>query len=286
MLSPGNPLIQHSYNKFPSAVLAVADFDGTVTDPYVEHEGILSVHEIAIASIDRILGRDARDRWYARPDDCQVSLDSSLAATLTYLVPDATPQNHAEMTKRIVDTQVEQLISQIGQRLPDGSLWPKLVPGFVECWEAITKAKAHDEHEDDKRVVSTAFLSRGYERYINAVLAHYDIVAPDHLIAHEQTDSTRYHGILGDEVGKGYGLQLNTLAQRWMLSFGITVIDEFKPRPDQITLIGDSASDIREAESLKANMIFIDPEHPERAWKEMAQFVKLGKLSIAESTEG
>lgn len=280
IFSSENPLIRYDSKKFPTASLIVADFDGTVTNSHTGVGDILGFDEIAVASIGQVLDNGALRRWHTRPPDSQLTPDSSFADTISYLVPDATPQERVSLTQCLVDVQVEQLLSQVGRSLPDGSSWPKLIPGFVECWSAITKAK-----EEKDRVLNTAILSRGYEPFISATIAHFGIEPPDFLIAHEQITSTHYHNYIGDEVGKGSGLQLNTIIHQWMLSFGITVFDDIRPRPDQVTLIGDTIRDVQEAKSIGANVILIDQQYPERAWQAMARVLKLGEISIAGSNE-
>jgi phosphoglycolate phosphatase-like HAD superfamily hydrolase len=265
-------------NTFEQAQLVAADFDGTTHKTFESGPGIYSVDEVYQSAVEQTFDFDSDA--LRRYTDQGGHNNRTPAEIVHSLAPRATPEGVERLTGELVASKLAILMRQIGRPLADGTPWPRPVPGFVDCWNAITAARQNGD------TINTAFVSAGHASFIRLVLKASGLEQPDILIT-EETIRGLNSPLPPSRLSKPVPLPLMVAKTLWLNMHGAWMAGDLSGERvnERIVMIGDSAEkDGGLARNLGVDFIHVAEDDTGQAWERMAQRLKLGTFAAKQGT--
>jgi len=175
------------------------------------------------------------------------------------LAPDAACSEVVELTDEFIQRKLAILLGEVGARFPDGTVWPRPVPGYLEFLEQV-KAAAQEEGLP----IDTHLLSSGHEPFIDKVLREWG-VAVDEVIAEE---TIRQHD---PTMPVKPSPKLMTISRNlWRVGYGVS-----EEQPDELGRILYAGDDPEKDGKLAANsgvdFVLIGATSALADWKKVGQ---------------
>lgn len=166
---------QLTQQEFAKTRLLAADFDGTVALTFEKSPGGIGVTEACELAIEQIFGAQGLDD-YKKSGGLR---NRAPVEVIQQLAPDAHGEVLAALVERFIELKLEVLISEIGTRFDDGSMWPRPTEGYMELLQAIEEAQKYGV------VIDHLILSSGHEGFIRRTYEKWGVRIPDYLLADE-----------------------------------------------------------------------------------------------------
>jgi hypothetical protein len=154
---------------FGGQLLAAHDFDGTIaitSEPSPNGMTVELAYDLAVQQIFdyNALGpyRAAGGMKNRAPTEIVTDIYKERGLTKSLEAIHAT-------TEDLVAVKLDYLNAEVGQRLTDGTLWPRLTAGFVPYWDAIQQNGS----------ITSGVLSSGHENIIRRILDVNNLLPPD-----------------------------------------------------------------------------------------------------------
>jgi FMN phosphatase YigB (HAD superfamily) len=145
----------------------VLDFDGTVADTFTPSPSGVGVSEAYEYAIQEVFGEATLQHYLASG-----GLQNRSPRAVVESLQDFTTLQVGEVTEQLVELKVAHLLKHAwGQRLEDGALWPRLMPGFAKFWVRLCC----------RPEISRVILSSGHRRLIEETFEMNGLVQP-HLV--------------------------------------------------------------------------------------------------------
>ena len=189
----GNTKLYHS--------TLVLDFDGTVARTFERSPNGVGVNEAYEAAIKEFFGKSALTHYLETgglmnrsPREVVIALqEAGFQPT----------DNTSELTNVLVNFKISCLLGEVGQRLTDGEIWPRLTPGFGRFWETLRV----------KTLMYTGILSSGHRAFIERTFEVHGLELPDVLVTDDElralpTPLSKPDPALLTEVDKAAGFTL------------------------------------------------------------------------------
>lgn len=150
------------------------DFDRTIADTFTSSPSGLGVNEAYAVAVESVFGKHGLNSYKhlgglrnRSPREVVSELQQSgfLAC-----------ENATALTNKLVGHKIDCLTNQIGQALPDGTLWPRLTEGFADFWRQVVANSS----------VFTAILSSGHRAFIIRTFQVHELALPDFIITDDE----------------------------------------------------------------------------------------------------
>ena len=255
-LQPLEALHEHS---FDSTRLWVSDFDGTQAATFEPAPTGIGVSEAYEMSIHDLYGEASLEKFIM-----QGGHNNRTPAEIVLGVrPGLGPDELDTETERLVSTKLDILLAQVGLKMPDGELWPRPVPGFLDTWNAVQEVRLQG------RRIDTAGISAGHQEFILRTFELWDVPSPDMLVTEETVRSLRL-SIPPEETAKPRPFQMQLVEMQWMARHAI--LRTLGSRDwNRIIYTGDDLSkDGGLAKNSHVRFFYIDPDGQEESWAEVS----------------
>jgi hypothetical protein len=162
---------------FISARIRIDDFDGTEFDTLEPSPSGVGVNEAYKIAIEEVFSFDIDAlRKYEADGEHKNRTPAEIALSLA---PNASPKGLSKLTNELVQRKLDCMMDQIGKPLPDGDLWPRPIPGFLECTRKIEAAK------EAGALITTAIISAGHNAFIKKCYDVHGLAYPDIMVTDE-----------------------------------------------------------------------------------------------------
>ncbi|HEV7454360.1 MAG TPA: hypothetical protein VGO07_03815 [Candidatus Saccharimonadales bacterium] len=271
--------VTSALNSFEHARLVATDFDGTTHNTFESGPDIYSVDEVYRIAVEQTFDFDS-DALRRYTDEGEHG-NRTPAEIVHSLAPRATQEGVERLTSELVAAKLTILLRQIGRPLADGAPWPRPVPGFVDCWNAVTAARQNGD------IINTAFISAGHASFIRLVLRASGLEQPDILVT-EETIRGLNSPLPPSRLSKPVPLALMLAKVQWLNMHGAWLTGDLSSERvnERITMIGDSAEkDGGLAGNLGVDFIHVAEGDTGQAWGRMTQKLKLGTFAAKQGVQ-
>ena len=213
------------------------DFDGTIAKTYEKSPSGIGVYEAYQMAIADLLGPNVVEE-YNNLNGRESMSPLEIIAHLTIHNTNNDSESVLHQANDLVRRKLSILISQIGQRFDDGSMWPPEEPGFRSVWEEIEALNSRGGFE-----IKTAVISSGHREFIRKTFDVYDLRQPDYLVTEDEVRGRKYPFEIARRVKPGT-LQMAMVHRQWLrdlaIHFGDGNREKVQQTRDNILYIGDS----------------------------------------------
>lgn len=277
MSSEAGPGGNFSPENFPQAELLVADFDGTTHNTFESPDGGVDVDEAYRIGIVRVFDfdKDALMRYEAGGGH----RNRTPAEIVHELAPKSTPEGLQRLTEELVEVKLELLLEQIGKPIDGGERWPRPMPGFIDFWDSVQKAR------DQGRDITTAIISAGHAPFIDRVFEESGLEEPDIMVT-DETIRGLNSPLPPDKLAKPSVMPLSLAKIQWLNLYGLDIPSEEVDPPigGRITLFGDSLEkDGGLATNGGVHFVHISPENPAAGYEELSRHLELGQAALKQT---
>lgn len=247
---------------FPGARLLAKDFDGTVAQTFDKSPGGVGVTEAYEYAIDSVFGPRAVDEYNAAGG----LQNRAPLEVVQQFAPDLSGAELNDVVDRLVARKLDALLSEIGAVFPDGSVWPRPMPGYIDFLERLAEVRSDGLYIDD------LILSSGHVAFIEKVYQTWSVEQPTHIVAMETMDDRG----LGNYV-KPSSILMSIAHQIWQEGYGVDQTTTTQDDLQRRTLyIGD---DVSKDGGLAANsgvpFLHITTENSKKVWSEAAKRLEM-----------
>ncbi len=151
--------------------------------------------------------------------------------------PEALEGTVAEL---LVRRKLHYLYGQIGQPFPNGEVWPRPYPGFLNFWQTVDRI---NQEQVGKVDIKRAVISSGHERFIQHTFTTWGATQPDILVTEDDIRGRIYPKQMDKRVKPGL-LPMALALREW--SRHIQKEDQVKPnvggarlRRQKVMYLGD-----------------------------------------------
>lgn len=275
----GAPRWQRNPPDFHEAKLFTSDFDGTkfITDePAPGGVGVEGAYEVAL---DDIGGPKAADAYREQ--------GGHNGRTPLEIVEDCMPEAEEidlpELTARLVAIKLEQLLANIGQPLPDGSIWPRPTEGFLDLWALVYKARASGAFID------TADISAGHTEFLLRTYEAWGIQRPDILVTSDTIHRLSLTSlILAPSYAKPEPGIMTCALEEWFVLYGWANHDTsaFANFRNRVLYVGDNRQkDGGLAQNSGVDFVHIPINESAEAWRAVASHLAIGDIALKGAAE-
>lgn len=221
--------------------LLVFDFDETIAQTFQKSPGGIGVREAYSLAIGDVFGEKAlSDHEFKNQtpteivnsilsstgshqyiDQAKVFFESNLSRLQAQVPPGkgfplVWSDDHPEQiaTELVVRQKLAYLLSQVGSRFADETIWPMPTPGFIELWRNI------NFNEEFSSVVKTAVISSGHDLFIRNFFDLWSLPEPNILVTEDDVRGRKYPKELDRRAKPGL-LQFALVHQQWMALEGM-----------------------------------------------------------------
>ena len=268
-INPGarNPeMFQHAY-------LLAKDFDGTVACTFQKSPAGIGVHETYEQAVEELFGLPSLEA-YLKNGGLQ---NQSPSEVVRGIASDADASELEQLTARFVDTKLAISLGQIGTRFPDGSVWPRPTPGYLELCEKIQAAR------EGGRMIDDLIISAGHEPFIKKTYETWGIDLPTHIVAEDTLRRLIKKGVLGasiEQLNKPSPILMDIALNTWKRGYDIDDTIEVPGERDRIVYAGDDPKrDGKLAETSGVAFVLVKQGAELQAWQSVATWLQLGRLA-------
>lgn len=154
------------------ARLLSADFDGTIANSFEPSPNKIDVNEAYRLGVDQVFGLKTLQSYVKNGEH----KNRAPAEIVKSLAPDLAEDELKDKTDELTKAKLEILENEIGTQ-PNGTIWPKPIDGFLNCWERVTIV--------EPSCVDTAVISSGHTSFILKTFSLWGIKPPDILVTDE-----------------------------------------------------------------------------------------------------
>jgi hypothetical protein len=249
--------------EFQSSKLLITDFDGTyaMTDePSPKNMTVSRAYELAI---NELFNSDGLEKYKAEGG----LRNRGPAEVITQLAPNLDTPAHGQKTEELVQLKLGHLLAEVGQRLPDGTLWPRLAPGFRSLWSALAECEQ----------VDTGVATSGHRPFVERFHEVHELSLPDLMITDDDMRPLMER-LPKAECVKPSGLILELLHQKWLGGYSNS---EYTSEPlahskNRMLYMGnDPVKDGQMAENYGIEFVLIDESAPDLGWANTNDFILL-----------
>jgi hypothetical protein len=272
-------ITERTPESFKKAKLAAHDYDGTTNDTGEEAPGIKTVNDGYKEGLDEAFGSEAVDVFVAQGGHNHRTPPQIVEDVATALKLGLEPADLLSKSEQVVDIKQSILFDQIGVRLTDGSLWPRITDGFREYWEGIYTASAGGS------LIDTAVLSSGHTPFIKKSYAVHGLPQPDFMVTEEVINEFLLNSIPPEYRSKPAPLPLSILKIAWAASYGRAIHESglSQSMNSQILLVGDSKrADGGLAKATGVHYEFLDLARPAETWRRATEWA-LGSVAAKQA---
>lgn len=256
---------------FESAKLVVKDFDGTVARTFEKSPEGIGVIESHVMAIDEMFGAKAVDTFIKNGG----LRNRSALEVVQEAEPGVSGTALAELVARFIDTKLGISLEQIGTRFPDGNVWPRPTPGYLEHRAAVEGARQQGVMIDD------AILSSGHEPFIKKTYAAWGVGLPLHIVA-EDTVRGMALQFPPEQLIKPSPKLMEVVVNKWRESFQLADVPYLTPSDTrQVVYIGDDLNKDGElASNSHADFVHLRPGQEVEAWNKAGKWLGIGELMV------
>jgi hypothetical protein len=245
--------------------LFATDFDGTYAltqEPGPNGMNVARAYDLAV---EQLFGFDGLQKYTASGG----LRNRAPSEVINQLAPDLDNDQLQQKTEDLIDTKLFHLLSQVGQRLPEGDIWPRLAPGFSSIWQNICVATN----------INTAVISSGHTEFIRRFHEVHELSEPDIMVTDDDMRPLSAQ-LPPQECVKPSKLLLNIAFTTWINEQGLGLMDiqEIVEAYNGVIYVGDDPNkDGRLAENFGAPFVHINPADYPVSWQ------KVGELLLPET---
>jgi len=256
---------------FPDAQLIAKDFDGTVARTFEKSPNGIGVNESYTAAIETMFGSKAL-RHYLQGGGLR---NRATIEVIQELAPDARGKELVQLGTTFTDLRLGVFLDEIGQRFPDGNIWPRPTPGYLELREQVDAARSQG------RLIDDLILSSGHARFIEKTYRAWNVGPPTHIVA-EEAIRQNAPGVPAEKLIKPSPKVMEIARSIWRSSYGIA--PGALPHTDErhrIIYVGDDpVKDGELARSSGIDFILLDPANSSETWQNLTARMRLGDTAL------
>jgi hypothetical protein len=245
-----------------SEKLFATDFDGTYALTQELAPNGMNVTKAYDAAVLALFGEQGFSR-YTSLGGLQNRAPSEVVSEL---LPGLDEEVLHQRTEDLVQIKLSFLSKQIGQKLHDGEIWPRLAPGFKDVWDKISQAST----------MSTAVISSGHTDFIKRFHEVHELTEADILLTDDDMRPLAA-SVPAEVCVKPSRLLLDSVFIGWLGMRGLGLDDwplELRKLPSTVTYTGDDANkDGNLARNFGAGFIHIDTSDYASSWKQTGKLV-------------
>jgi len=250
---PGNP-------NFNEAKLIATDFDNTYALTSQPAPNGMTVERAYEKAVEEVFGLPELE-IYKQEGGLHNRAPSEIVAQLS---DDTEDGKFSQRTEDLVQIKLTHLYKQVGQKLPNGEFWPRIVPGFKGMWETVSA--------DPK--VDTGVVSSGHRLFIEKFHDVHDLELPDHMVTDD--DMRPLLATFPREMCvKPSSILLDWIHAEWLKKYNMRDSYFLTEDHDRIVYAGDDpVKDGKLAENYGVEFVHVDPAKPQEAWDRLREFGK------------
>lgn len=257
-------------NLFKSAQLFASDFDGTIALTFESSPRNINVNEAYIIAVESLFGLKALERYINDGGH----RNRAPVEIVQFLMEVDNGKDLEEPTELLIQAKLNILIGEIGPQ-SDGTIWPQLVPGFLNTWQAIHQAR------DEGRVLDTAVISAGHTPFIEKTFGVWGIPSPDILVTDDTLRKLKPSRPL-QEIVKPSPYLMDIVLKQWCQIYKLgDLATPTMGLASRVLYTGDDlARDGGLAANSGADFVYMDVDNPEHAWQKIAARLGVGPLAV------
>lgn len=255
-------------------LLVASDFDGTLNFTDESGPNIADVNDGYKIALEKVLGAAAVTRFTVQGGH----QSRTVAEIVKAAQPDLVGDELTEKTTAVREAKLDVLLSQIGNPLPNGGVWPRLMPGARPAWEGISRLS-------QRRSITTAVISAGHTEFIRKTFALHGLEEPHVLITDEVINGLGLGDIPNDYRTKPAPLPLALASTVWLAQLGAKHHDDkvLENATERIIYIGDSREkDGGMAANFGVAFRHLTPETSAEAWQTVINWAGLVKMMVGD----
>ncbi|HVA10931.1 MAG TPA: hypothetical protein VNG32_02070 [Candidatus Dormibacteraeota bacterium] len=262
--------------RFQAAHLIAKDFDGTVAQTFERSPNGLGVYEVHELAVEGVFGAEALE-LYLKNGGLR---NRAPLEIVQELAPDAEDLELEQLTVKFIDAKLDILLGEIGSRFPDGEVWPRPTPGYLELREKVELARA------DGRLIDDLMLTSAHEPFIFKTYRAWGVNRPTHVVA-EDTVRRLKLGVPHEEQVKPSPLLMDLARNAWRQSYGLSLNDQSEDELGRIVYIGDDpVKDGELARRSGVDFMLLDKNNSLETWRSLANRLHLGQAALRASHVG
>ncbi len=264
---------EETSQSFQKANLVVKDFDGTVARTFEESPNGVGVYEAYEIAIDEVFGAEALE-LYMKNGGLR---NRAPAEVVQELAPGADYEELEQLTARFVHAKLDILLGEIGSRFPDGEVWPRPMPGYLDLREQVESARAEGQLIDD------LMLTSAHEPFIFKTYEAWGVNRPTHVLA-EDTVRRLDLGLPLQRLIKPSPLLMDLARSMWRQSYDLDSGDESDDELKRMVYIGDDpVKDGELARQSGVDFMLLDKDNPLETWRGLAARLHLSQTALRAS---
>jgi hypothetical protein len=250
-------MVQPNFNEVQ---LYTTDFDITyalTSEPAPNGMTVALAYEKGVESLfgEFALARFRRDGLSNRaPAEIVMSVD-----------PHSNAEAQRSKVEDLVQIKLDLITPQVGQRQPDGTMWPRLREGFRDLWLPVS----------DSKYVDTGVISSGHDEFILRFHEVHELPEPDILLTDDYMRPLLAH-LPAELCMKPSRLLMDIVHHKWLQLRNVPLVHEaMEVSRGRIVYSGDDNNkDERTARDAGVRYVHIDPNNPHPG------FSRLGRILL------
>ena len=247
-------------------LLLATDFDNTVALTFEPAPNDMTVERAYEAAVQRILGEKCLALYQAKGG----LRNRAPGEIVAELAPELDSRARNLKTEDLIEAKLSTLTSQVGQRLPDGAIWPRATDGFNRFWAAVS----------DSTDVTTAVTSSGHDDFIRRFYEVQELAPPDIMVTDDMMRPLTARLPLSLCV-KPAPLLLDLVHYQWLDRQGVEAdLDNRNESRENIFYTGDDPlKDGQLALNAGVRFMLIDPADSEQCWQKVGRAMNLAEYA-------
>jgi hypothetical protein len=256
---------------FADARLLACDFDLTVAHTFEKPPNGIDVGEAYSIAIEDTFGTEAL-QTYLQAGGLHNRAPLEVVQSLR---PDANTRELDELADQLKSAKLTLLLDQIGTRFADGTVWPRIMPGYLEFKERLEQVR------EDGVLIDDIIVSSGHHAFIAGTYEAWGIPKPTGIVS-EELMRTFPPTMPPEALVKPSRLVMQITRNIWRTSYDVSPDEmDVSGELERIVYAGDDPNkDGQLAENSGVAFVLIDPNNSAEGWQRVATRLDLGALAL------